>query len=135
MIIVDSSALAKYVLKENGWDTVEKHLATGKPATCGLALKEVANAIWKYAVIFKSYSKEVALEKFLILAKLAENVLEIEDERVYLREAFEIALKTRLTIYDTLFIAQALRHEAPLLTSDEKQASEVKTLGVDVILV
>ncbi len=135
MIIVDSSVLAKYVLRENDWDAVERHLAVSKSVTCDLALKEVANTIWKHMVIFKSYSKKVALEKFVVLNKLARNVLDIEDEGMYFREAFEIALKTGLTVYDAIFIAQALKHRASLLTSDEKQADVARTLGIDVIFI
>lgn len=135
MIIVDSSVLAKYVLRENDWDAVERHLAVSKSVTCDLALKEVANTIWKHMVIFKSYSKKVALEKFVVLNKLARNVLDIEDEGTYFREAFEIALKTGLTVYDAIFIAQALKHRASLLTSDEKQADVARTLGIDVIFI
>ena len=135
MIIVDSSVLAKYVLRENDWDAVERHLAVSKSVTCDLALKEVANTIWKHMVIFKSYSKKVALEKFVVLNKLARNVLDIEDEGMYFREAFEIALKTGLTVYDAVFIAQALKHRASLLTSDEKQADVARTLGIDVIFI
>jgi len=135
VIIVDSSVLAKYVLRENDWDAVERHLAVSKSVTCDLALKEVANTIWKHMVIFKSYSKKVALEKFVVLNKLARNVLDIEDEGTYFREAFEIALKTGLTVYDAIFIAQALKHRASLLTSDEKQADVARTLGIDVIFI
>lgn len=134
-MIVDSSVLAKYVLKEHGWDVVERYLAASKPATCDLALKEVANAIWKHTVVFKSYSKETAHEKFNILTKLAENVLDVEDEEAYLKEAFQTALKTGLTVYDALFIVQALTHKAQLATSDEEQAEKAKLLGVDIILI
>jgi predicted nucleic acid-binding protein len=42
--VIDSSTLAKFLLKESGWERV-KGILTGKPYTLDLAVKEVANAI------------------------------------------------------------------------------------------
>ena len=46
-------------------------------------------------------------------------VLEPEDR--YIDAALEIALKYGLTVYDSLYIALALKNKKPLLTLDTKQ--------------
>ena len=46
-----------------------------------------------------------------------------------------MAVKEKLTVYDTLFISLAKKNKLPLLTSDTKQAKAAKEEGVEVILV
>ena len=61
-MVVDSSALAKYMLREEGWEDVEKRLERGA-VTLDLAVKEVLNALWKRAMrgeLERSYALEVA---------------------------------------------------------------------------
>jgi len=43
--VIDSSALAVLLLKEEGWRKV-KEILREKPYTIELAVKEVANSIW-----------------------------------------------------------------------------------------
>lgn len=49
MIVIDASSLAKYILREENWELVRKHLA-GEPCCLDLALAEVSNTIWKHQV-------------------------------------------------------------------------------------
>ena len=61
-MVVDSSVLAKYVLREEGWEEVEKYLERGT-ITLDLAVKEVLNALWKRVMrgeLERSYALEVA---------------------------------------------------------------------------
>lgn len=36
-------------------------------------------------------------------------MIEIDDERTYLEDAFNIALQTKITVYDALYMAQAIK--------------------------
>ncbi len=45
MIVVDASALAKYILREEGWEKVYTLLASDYVVTVDHALKEVLNAV------------------------------------------------------------------------------------------
>ena len=134
MIVIDASSLAKYLLKEQGWSEVETHLELGV-ASVDHVIKEVSNAIWKHAVVRKVIPREKALEVFKSLLRLVEEgVVVLEDEERYLAEAFKISLDADLTLYDSLYVALALEL-GTLLTSDERQASIARRLGVEVLYI
>ena len=136
MIVVDSSALAKYLLREEGWEGVEEILGNREALSLELAVKEVLNAIWKHAVLLGSITESIAFEKYRALKMLLENeVIVLEPQDRYLDEALRIALGHSITFYDALFIAQARVREATLLTSDGFQSSVAEGLGVPVIYV
>jgi len=136
VIVVDASALAKLLLREEGWRLVHQSLAEEQAMTVDHALKEVLNAVWKAARICGLIPRRLALEKEALLHTMVERgVLRVEDERRYLREAFRIALDTGLTVYDSLYIAQAMAHRAPLLTCDTRQAEAAASLGVEPKLI
>ena len=49
MIVIDASALAKYLLREEGWTRVSRYVRERRPLyTVDHALKECANAVWKH---------------------------------------------------------------------------------------
>ena len=58
--VVDASVVAIYMLREEGWHRAREILAT-RPYTVKLALKEVANAIWKRATLLRDVSREEAV--------------------------------------------------------------------------
>ncbi len=137
MTVVDSSLLAKYVLREEGWEAAREVLASpGRLVTLDLAVKEVLNAIWKHAVLFKSFDAGVAREKAELLLRLVEGGgVELVDQRIVLRDAFAVALETGLTVYDSLFVALARREGGVLATCDSRQADAASKLGVRVRLI
>jgi len=127
--VIDSSALIKYIAKEEDWGKVEEHLKDGC-LTLDLALKETANALVKKTV--KDEAKAgTAKEIINHLPRIVRITTQIE----YLSKAAEIAMKKNMTIYDTLFIALAISTSNPLLTSDKKQAEIAQAYGVTVTLV
>jgi predicted nucleic acid-binding protein len=62
-------------------------------------------------------------------------VVVVESEKAYLEDAFSTALQTGITIYDSLYIAQAMKRKAKLLTSDDRQVRVAQRLGLEVISV
>ena len=131
MIVIDASSLAKYILKEENWIKVEEYLLR---EVCSIdhIVKEVVNSIWKHIVIFRRFSLEEGKTAYQLLNKIIdEGLILIEDERNYIDEALDIAIKNLITIYDSLYIAQALKY-GELLTSDSKQAGVARKLGVKV---
>jgi len=44
-IVIDFSILAKFILREEGWERI-RDVISRKPYTLELAMEEVANAIW-----------------------------------------------------------------------------------------
>jgi len=141
--VIDSSTLAKFLLRESGWERV-KGILTGKPYTLDLAVKEVANAIWRRVTLMGDVSLEkapVILGDLLELRRVALRVepqdlrrvaLRVEPQDQYLGQALRIAIENRVTVYDSLFIAQALAKKAALTTSDERQGRVAERLNVKV---
>lgn len=130
MIVIDASALAKYILHEEGWEEVSRYVRKMKPLySIDHVLKEVVNAVWKHTMK-NIILPEIAIQLYGSLEKLAKSqVIVLEDELTYIRRAVEIALRYGITIYDALYIAQAEKY-GELLTSDEKQGSIARELGI-----
>ncbi len=132
MNVIDASSLAKYILKEDNWIEVRNKLVE-ETISIEHVLKEVANSIWKKALVLKLESREIAQKRYQVLKKLInEKIIRIENELKYLDLAFKIVLENNITIYDALYIAQALKCNALLVTSDKRQALIAKKLGVKV---
>jgi predicted nucleic acid-binding protein len=135
VIVIDASALAKYVLREPGWKTIRDVLAKGV-YSIDLVVKEVANAIWKRACVLRLEPVEKAAKRYNVLRRLVdEQVIVLEDELAYLDRAFRISMEAGIPIYDALYIAQSLVKNAVLVTGDGRRASVAEKLGARVHLV
>ncbi|MFZ0966165.1 MAG: type II toxin-antitoxin system VapC family toxin [Candidatus Bathyarchaeia archaeon] len=129
MKVIDSSALIKYIAKEENWEKVEEHLKEGC-VTLDLAIKETANALVK-----KALKNEVTTETAKEIINYLPKIVRITPQKEHFSKALEIAIKHKLVIYDALFIALSANTNTPLLTSDEKQAKTSKEYGVAVTLI
>ena len=134
MIVADSSSLVKYLLREEGWLEVEQYLVQGV-ITLDHSRKEVLNGIWKHHAVRGVIDRDQAEE----LRKAFESLLDakiimIEKEEDYIGKAFDIALTHQLTIYDALYISQALKW-GKLLTSDKLQGEIARKLGIEIIYI
>lgn len=129
MKVIDSSALIKYIAKEENWEKVEEHLKEGC-ITLDLAIKETANALVK-----KALKNEVTTETAKEIINYLPKIVRIAPQKEHFSKALEIAIKHKLVIYDALFIALSANTNTPLLTSDEKQARTSKEYGVAVTLI
>ena len=130
MTVIDASAIAKYILREENWEQVRDYLVA-EPRSLDLALAEVANAIWKHQVIYRKISSRETVLLNDALQKLGADVLVLESFAGYLRGATEIAMTEKLTIYDALYIVQAQKYDH-FVTSDEPQRKIAVKLGLDV---
>jgi predicted nucleic acid-binding protein len=132
--VIDSSALAKFILREKGWERVRDVLRE-RPRTLDLAVKEAANAIWRRAVHLKDIDIEKALQILDNLLSVKKAVIEIDPQELYLKQALRIAIDHGITIYDALFIAQALNRKAALVTSDKEQCEIASKHGIKCIYI
>ena len=137
MIVVDSSAFIRFLIKEEGWEKLIPYLnPDAKPCSVDLLIVETANAIWKYVERFKRIDEDQGLNLLERVMKLVEeDVLRLESALSYLREALKISLRYRITVYDSLFIAQARSLNVKLITSDRKQVEVAQDLGVETIFI
>ncbi len=131
MIAVDSSALSKYLLREEGWEGVRRRLEEGG-ISLEIALKETCNALWK-RVMRGEVEGEMASR--VVEELMRWEILKLADQRELIEEAFKIAIRRKITLYDSLFIALAKAMDIPLLTSDERQSKAASEEGVEVIRV
>ena len=136
MIVVDASSLVKYLLKEENWHEVEEHLARERAYTVSHAVKELLNALWRHVALLKTFSREIAIEKWTLFKRLAESdVIVLKAQEEYLEMALNIALDHGITVYDSLYIACASKLKASLLSSDEEQSKVAEMLGLPVIFI
>ena len=135
MIVIDASALAKFVLREENWERVYEVLSK-ETISVDHVVKEVANAIWKHYSIYKACSLDAAVKRFQLLRKIIdEELVSLESELKYLDKAFEIAIQNNIPVYDALYIAQAITHSTPLATSDKRQADIAEKIKVQVVYI
>lgn len=136
MIVADASSLVKYVLHEESWRDVSLLIRKRRPLrSVDHVTKEIGNAVWKHCCLHGVISHRKALELYGGFMKLIQTgVILIEPEEEYLDAALQIALNHRVTLYDSLYLAQAQKY-GELLTSDVKQAEIADQLGVKVYLV
>ena len=129
MIVIDASTLSKYLLKEENWREVKKYLIMGVYSVDHI-VKEVSNAIWKHSVFFNRITKDNAILLYKQLKRmLEEEILILDPENLYIDKALEISLNYKITFYDSIYLAQALKY-GELLTSDQKQAEISKKLNI-----
>ena len=131
MKVIDASALIKYIVKEPGWKKVQEFILAGC-ITVDLALKELANALWK-RVMRKEL--DVGLAVKLMNTILTRRIVRIYPQESLLVEALKLSTNTSLPIYDAIYIVLARELKTELITSDIEQAKKAEELGVFPILV
>jgi len=132
VIVIDASALAKFILKEDGWKEVAEYLKTGTLSVDQI-VKEGTNVVWK-----KFRQGTVSLEEAKTMLKALKEILEraikVEGELTYMDEAAKISFNRDVTVYDSLYIAMAKEKRLRLLTADETQAEAAIAENVATIL-
>jgi predicted nucleic acid-binding protein len=126
--VIDASVIAKLIMREENYVEAAKEIEADDE-TLDLAILEVANVILKYHRRGILPIEEM-LERFEELKELSKT-LKILDFKKFLEQAFEFAITTNLTIYDSLYIVASSK----LVTSDINQAEAAKQHGRRVVLV
>jgi predicted nucleic acid-binding protein len=129
--VIDSSSLVKFFSKEKGWEKVVEIISEGV-MTLDLSIKEVANSLWK-KILLGEMKEDVVIKILSDLLKREALLIVSQDE--YLIEAFKIANRNKITVYDSLFIALAKSNNLELVTSDKKQYEVAIKEGVNTRLI
>ncbi|MBS7658176.1 MAG: type II toxin-antitoxin system VapC family toxin [Candidatus Bathyarchaeia archaeon] len=95
---------------------------------------EVGNTVWK-AYVRNYITKDDALNRFLNLIKLTKYAIKLINEMDLIEEAGEIAIKNKINLYDSLYIALALKEGTKLLTLDAIQVQTAERYCVEAIKV
>ena len=128
MRVIDASVLIKYVTREEGWMRARRVIEEGA-ATVELALKELANALWK-----KASRGEVDAEHVEEILSASRSIVKLIDQGPILEDSLRIAIEHNVTVYDALYIAAALKERTSLATCDREQAKVAEALRVFVEL-
>ena len=116
--------------KEGLSDEVEKIVEEySEYYTVDISYSEVANAVWRKVRIYGE-DEELSKRALDVAVDFIEKVCRVEDSRALLNQAFELAVKHNLTVYDALFIVLAMKLNEKLLTTDRKLYSKVE--GTDL---
>jgi predicted nucleic acid-binding protein len=130
-MVIDASVLASFLRKEVGWEKLANYIKN--VIAVDLIVKEVSNVLWKDYYVRKSVDKGTVFELYRLMKSLLGVNILLENEEKYLDDAFEIAILTGVSIYDSLYIAQAKKNKLPLVTLDMKQKEAAEKVGVKVI--
>jgi len=134
VIVIDSSAFSKFLIREEGWEKVVPYLDPSvEPRAVDILIVEVSNVIWKYMEKYKLIKEEQALKLYEQMMRLIkEEIIVIEPSVKYLQDALKIAMGYSITVYDALFLAQAKALNAKLVTSDRRQKEIAEDIGIPV---
>ena len=133
-LVMDASALVKIVIEEEmsreARRVLREALASGYEVNVPeIALAEVLNALWRHRVLIQDLSEEEfkgALEDVLILW----SKLSVHKTYMLARQAIDIAVKHRITVYDALYLALAAITNSVLLTFDKELKRIAEELGI-----
>jgi len=134
VIVIDSSAFMKFLLKEVNWEKIVPYLdPTSEPHAVDMLIVEGANVMWKYAERYRRITREQAFGLYEQMMKLVNGeVITVEPSKKYLKNALTIALEHSISVYDSLFLAQANLLNARLITSDKRQSEIAESVDIDV---
>ena len=133
MIVIDSSAFSKFLMKEEDWEKVIPYFDPSlEPHAVDMLIIETTNVIWKYMKKYRLITREQAIGLYEQMRKLIEEeVIILEPSEKYLQEALKIAINYDIPIYDSLFLAQARSLRAELITSDKRQKEVAREIGTE----
>lgn len=125
-IVLDSSVIAAVFFPEAITGRAIEIVEQSEGITTDLALAETANVAWKRTVHIKQ-------DPAVIRSSLSDCIAFISDTcdliptQELVEPAYDLACRYRITVYDALFVAAAVRCDCPLVTADAALASSVKS--------
>ena len=136
-LVIDASALVKIVIEEHSSKEARREFKEAlekgwKIFAPDIALSEALNALWKHHVLLKDLDEEGfwgAVEDLLMLWRGLASCRTTD----IAREAVELAVKHRTTVYDALYLTLAVKNNATLLSFDENLRNVAEELGLSIV--
>ena len=125
-IVLDSSVIAALYFTDpySDWASdivnVWRHIYT-----VDIAYVEVTNVAWKRIHLYKQPKREI-LQGLKEAIKFINNICMVADSRTIIKDALELALNAKITIYDALFVYLAKKHNTYLATLDKKLVNSLR---------
>ena len=127
--VVDASVAVKWFIPEP--DSDKAYILLNDFLLHGLALiapdhlvSEVGNTLWKRSVLTKEISAKEAGESYSDFLNLE---IPLEATSAIAEDALGLSLKERYPVYDTLYLALALRLGCKLITADKKFINKLRS--------
>ncbi len=93
------------------------------------SLYEILNAVWKHQVLLKQVKDSRIIIDTLFDLISAQNIQFLVLKEKTIREAYNLALKIKMPIYDVVFVILAKELGVELNTFDKRQAAIFKRYG------
>lgn len=137
MIVIDANTLVKLALEEPYSKEVREFIRNAlsgedEIATVDIALAESLNAIWKHNVAIKDLSDQKAELAGAEILQFWEDLNKIPSHLIA-DKARRIAKSHKLSIYDSLYVAAAMKPDSVLLTFDGAIKENESRLGVELV--
>jgi predicted nucleic acid-binding protein len=116
-VVVDASVVLKWFVPEAGSDAASRLLASeDRLEAPDLLFAEIANAIWKKVV----RGQLTRAESQLLVRDIEKIAVDTTPCRALANDAHAIALITSRSVYDSMYVALALRRDTRVITADER---------------
>ena len=116
-VVVDASVVLKWFVPEAGSDAATRLLASeDRLAAPDLLFAEIANAIWKKVL----RGQLTRAESQLLVSDIENIAVDTTPCRALANDAHAIALITSRSVYDSMYVALALRLDTRVTTADER---------------
>jgi len=116
-VVVDASVVIKWFVPEAGSDAASRLLASeDRLEAPDLLFAEIANAIWKKVL----RGQLTRAESQLLISDIEKIAVGTTPCRALATDAHAIALITSRSVYDSMYVALALRLGTRVITADER---------------
>jgi predicted nucleic acid-binding protein len=135
-IVIDSSVAIKWFVVEpltgQALRILEEYRNAGlRLLAPDLIFAEVGNIVWKKCL----YQGLAAPDAELIIEAFSQLHIALTSSAVLLPAAYRLAIATRRTVYDTLYLALSVRENCQFISADEKLVNAVRSVFPTVLWV
>jgi predicted nucleic acid-binding protein len=127
--VLDSCVIAAIFFREEASSRAVESVQNRDLITVDLAMAEVSNVAWKRVTLFQE-KEEIIVPALENSIEFINTVCKVINTRELITRSFEIALKEKISFYDSLFLAAAQKEKVPLITLDKR----LKNTEIDVEL-
>jgi predicted nucleic acid-binding protein len=130
IIVLDASAAIEIALHKEGDTVFREHLLAADLVIAPDTFpSEVTNVFWKYAH-FSGMKRETCERGIDFCLDLVDDYI---DTKSICREVFFESVNNDHSAYDLFYLVVARRHNAALLTKDQKMISTARKLNITVL--
>ena len=124
-VVVDSCVIAAVFFREDASDAAARAIGGSDCTTIDLAYAEVSNVAWK-RVRFFGHDRNQVQTALVAAREFIRDTCDVLPASGLMDEAFDLACRESVTIYDALFVAASDRERVPLVTLDARLYEQIQ---------